>query len=70
MHLVDCGHKEIQMLRVGDFIKVHKDGEWEQVLQIDWIHATARIIVGLGARSRIVARDAWYTVPVAVEVMD
>lgn len=68
MHLVDIGHKEVQALKLGDFIL--EDGEWEQVLEIDWVHATARIVLGLRGRSRIVVRNAWSTVQVAVEVMD
>ena len=66
MHLVDIGHKEVQALKLGDFIL--EDGEWEQVLEIDWVHATAHIV--LGPRERVIMRNAWYTLRVAREVMD
>ena len=67
MHLLDVGYRQVQQVRVGQWVQV-EGSDWEEVLEIDWVHATAHIV--LGPRERVIMRNAWYTLRVAREVMD
>ena len=70
MHLVEMGGCQVLRLRPGLFIWVDEDATWEEVREIEWVHATARIVLGRSPNERVIIRQAWATCMVAEEVMD